>query len=312
MIVNISYVEVPLNMQGVSDDGKHIDLIKFHNCKLKDNMWATKDGYKNIDIEFEKLIDLVKSDYRQISPFVFKDGKKISENWDNSKQDLIVFDIDDGLSITEAKEQFKSYKYLLATTKSHQVEKKGLKCDRFRIIIPAKNIPKGDAYFDMMRILEDRFEFIDKQVNTKTGAFLGNFDCEYFYNDGMIFDCSPILKMVESNEEAIPRQSSINIPTKQNYSNSKDLPIQEIKSRLTREIVADIVSSCGYDVNRKFMFKYRQSERTPSASISPELLIKDFGGDLSTDVIGFIQEVKAVDFKTAVEIAGGFVNVSVV
>jgi hypothetical protein len=311
MKVNISVLEVSLEFQGVSTDGKNLDLDKFHNSKLKERMYITAEPlYKNMDIEFDKLIDIVKSDYRQYSPFVFQYGIKKSDNWKNDNQNVIVFDVDDGLSVEDAKVQFKDYEYLIATTKSHQLEKKGLKCDRFRIILPAKNIPKGDKYFDMMRILEDRFEFIDKQVNTKTGAFLGSFNCEYSYNKGMIFDCSPILKMIKQKEVINTHKSSISIPTTQNYNKSEDLPIQDIKSRLTREIVADIVSSCGFEVNRKFMFKYRQNEKTPSASISPELLIKDFGSELSTDVIGFVMEVNGIDFKTAVVIVAGFVNVS--
>ena len=300
-LINISVLEMPLDYQ----------MKNFDNCKLSKNMFLTAEPlYKNIDIEFEKLIDIVNSDYRQYSPFEFINNTKKSENWNNEKQNIIIFDIDDGLSIDDAKAQFKDYEYLIATTKSHQVEKKGLKCDRFRIILLAKNIPIGDKYFDMMRVLEDRFEFIDKQVNTKTGAFLGSFNCEYSYNKGMIFDCSPILKMIKPKEVINTHKSSISISTTQNYNKSEDLPIQDIKSRLTREIVADIVSSCGFEVNRKFMFKYRQNEKTPSASISPELLIKDFGSELSTDVIGFVMEVNGIDFKTAVVIVAGFVNVS--
>jgi len=310
MKINISVLKVPLEYQGISKDGKILDVDKFNNCKLKDSMFLTAEPlYKNIDIEFEKLIDIVNSDYRQYSPFVFNSGTKKSENWDNSKQNIIIFDIDDGLSIEEAKQQFKAYEYLIATTKSHQKDKKGIICDRFRIIIPAKNIPLGEHYFDMMRILEDRFTFIDKQVNTKTGAFLGSFGCEYFYNSGMIFDCSPILRMVKPKEDVAPRRNNINIPTNDKAYQNEDLPIQDIKNRLTRDIVASIVSDCGYEVNRKYMFKYRENEKTPSASISPELLIKDFGSDLCTDVIGFVQIVSNVDFKTSVSIVAKYVGI---
>ncbi len=302
MKINISVLEVSLEFQ----------MKKWEDSKLKDNMYLTAEPlYKNIDIEFEKLIDIVNSDYRQYSPFMFNGGTKKSENWDNSNQNIIIFDIDDGLSIEEAKQHFKVYEYLIATTKSNQKDKKGIICDRFRIIIPAKNIPLGEQYFDMMRILEDRFTFIDKQVNTKTGAFLGSFGCEHFYNKGMIFDCNPILKMIEVKKETVPQKTNFKAPISHNINIGNDLPIQDIKNRLTRETVADIVSSCGYEVNRKFMFKYRHNEKTPSASISPDLLIKDFGSDLSTDVIGFVQEANNVDFKTAVSIVAGYVGVTI-
>lgn len=50
---------------------------------------------------------------------------------------IAIFDIDQGMSLTDAKETAKGYKSLIVTTKSHQVSKgdKGA-CDRFRVLIP--------------------------------------------------------------------------------------------------------------------------------------------------------------------------------
>ena len=153
-MINLSYLEVPSELG---------------NVKLKNAMYITAQPlYKNIKIAFDKLHQIVKSDYRQYTPFIFNNGKKISENWDNSSQDLLILDIDDGLSIAEAKNKFKRYAYLLCTTKSHQREKKGIICDRFRLILKAKNIPNGDEYFKRIRNLEKLYPFIDVQVNTKT------------------------------------------------------------------------------------------------------------------------------------------------
>lgn len=293
--VNLSYLEVPMN------EG---------DKKLKDNMHITAlPLYQNRELEFNKLHRMFKSDYRQISPFKYLLGKKISDQWNNERQNLIILDVDEGLSISEAKEKFKMYQYFIYTTKSHQVEKKGKKCDRFRVVLVSDNIPRGEAYFEFTKELEKYFTFIDKQVNNKTGAFLGNFNCEYWYNDGKMFDCSLFMKMA-----AYRKQSEIKKPApKQNIVIKSDLPLDEIKNRLNRETVADIISSLGYDVNRKFMFKYRQDERTASASIKDGTnpLIKDWGADLETDAIGFIQIVKQRSFKEAVDYAGSFVNVQV-
>jgi hypothetical protein len=291
VIINISYLNTPL-------DGD--------NLKLNENMWLTaKPYYKNRDIEFSKLHRIVSSDYRQYSPFLFKDGTKKSENWNNEKQNILILDVDDGLTIEKAKETFKGFKYFICTTKSHQKEKKGIVCDRFRIILPIINNPIGDDYFLYMRNLEKMFSFIDVQVNTKTGAFLGFSKCKYWYGDGNMFDMD-ILKPIKKAE--ILKQNNFKTPI--SYEN--DLPIEDIKNRLTRECVADIVQSLGYEVNAKFMFKYRENENTPSASIKQGLnpLIKDFGSDLECDAIGFVQQVKQCDFKTAVEYVGSFVNVS--
>lgn len=311
MLVNLSYLEVPIDYQ----------MQNWDNSKLKDNMWMSANPlYKNLNIEFSKLIDIVKSDYRQYSPFIFKNNTKKGENWSNEKQNILILDVDDGLTIQEAMSKFKDFTYLIATTKSHQVDKKGLKCDRFRIILPAINIPKGEEYFKFTNALEKEYPFIDKQVNTKTGAFLGCFDSEYFYNYANTYNCNPLMVKSEKLQEVEELFNKSNINSQQNNRNlplndfkskGEDLPIQEIKSRLTREIVADIISSCGFEVNRKFMFKYRENERTPSASISPDCLIKDFGSELCTDAIGFIQEVKSVDFPTAVQEVAKYVNVQI-
>jgi len=303
----INYLEVPLDYQ----------LEKWENSKLKDNMFLTAEPlYQTKEIEFTELHNLIKSDYRQYTPFEFMGGKKRSENWSNENQNLLILDVDDGLTIAEAKDMFKEYKYLIATTKSHQVEKKGLKCDRFRVIIPSLNIPRGSEYFEFTKILENKYPFIDTQVNTKTGAFLGSADCEYWYNNGKDFNCRELIDIQRKIDKATFKQTQANTSkAKQKVSKpqatySNEIDTQAIKSRLTRETVADIVSSCGFEVNRKFMFKYRPDERTPSASISPDLLIKDFGSDLSTDSIGFVQETKQMNFKDACEYVGSYVGIT--
>jgi hypothetical protein len=296
--MKISYTEVSLEDQGVK--GKHLDLKKWNSSKLKDNMWLSKENWRVKEIEFSKLIDLVKSDYRQVSPFTFANGIKTTENWSNKDQECIILDIDDGLTIHEAKNLFADLEYLIYTTKSHQVDKKGLVCDRFRMIFPAINIPIGDDYFKFTKVLEERLPFIDKQVNTKTGAFLGNFDCEYFYNDGKKFDCK-IYTDIHSVSLVEPAQKIV-LPPVQRRKSKELVDVEAIKLLLTREKVADIISSLGFPVDRKFMFKMRADERSASASISPDLLVKDFGSDFSSDIFGFVMETQGVSFPEAIEV----------
>lgn len=288
MKCNLSYIQVPHDI----------------DSKMKDAMWITAEPlYKKESIEFSKLFRMFQSDYRQISPFDFMNNTKLGENWDNSRQNIVIFDIDDGLSIEDAKKRFERYSYFIYTTKSHQKDKKGLTCDRYRIVIPAKNIPVGDDYFEYMRTIEVIYPFIDKQVNTKTGAFLGNADCEYWYNEGEEFDFDNF-KPVSKASKPLSRQY-------QQVTPNHDLPIEQIKHSLDQETVSQIVESCGFEVNRNFKFKYRAEERTPSASISREGYIKDFGSDLGTDAIGFVQEVKQLSFMDAVAYVASFVNIKV-
>ena len=289
-MINLSYLEVPLykNKRSIM-------------TKLKDAMFYTAEPlYKSIQIEFNKLHEIVNSDYRQYSPFNFTDGKKISDNWNNDNQNIIILDIDDNISIDEAKYIFQDYKYFICTTKSHQIEKQGKVCDRFRVILQSEDIPKGDKYFEFTEMLEKKYPFIDKQVNTKTGAFLGHHGCTWWYQDGKLFECTPLLNMAQKIEK-LKRFKQVEI---KQYED--DGEVEKIKAGLTRERVADIVSSCGFDVNRQFKFKYRE-ERTPSASIRQDGYIKDFGGDLATDAIGFIQEAKGLSFKDAINYVRNFV-----
>ena len=271
--------------------------------KLKDAMWITAEPlYKQVQVEFENLNRMFMSDFRQISPFDYYSGIKKQENWRNENQNLIILDIDSGLSIEDAKKEFGQYTYFMYTTKSHQVDKKGVTCDRYRIVLPAVSIPTGDVYFEYMRTLEAVYPFIDTQVNNKTGAFLGNADGEYWYNNGELFSLAnfrPITK--------------VSAPVSKQYRQVEprhDLPIDQIKQSLDQETVSQIVESCGFEVNRNFKFKFRADERTPSASISKDGLVKDFGSDLSTDIIGFVQETKGLDFKDAVGYVASFINIS--
>ena len=63
----------------------------------------------------------------------FKNGKRTNKMAIGAS--AIILDIDDGLTIKQGIELFSSYKSLIVTTKSHQVEKKGLIADRFRVIL---------------------------------------------------------------------------------------------------------------------------------------------------------------------------------
>jgi len=75
-------------------------------------------------------------------------------------QNMIAWDIDEGMSIPEMEAILAPYQYLLYTTKSHQKEKNGIICDRFRVIIPTKTTyyvnpeeHKG-LYENLARVLE--------------------------------------------------------------------------------------------------------------------------------------------------------------
>lgn len=70
------------------------------------------------------------------SPCVWRDGKRKKENFISAH--FLVLDFDDvgDETMDELNHSLQDHKRIIATTKSHQIEKKGVVCDRFRLILP--------------------------------------------------------------------------------------------------------------------------------------------------------------------------------
>lgn len=134
-----------------------------------------------VGVEFNQLHTITET--RNYSPFTFNDGKR---NQVNSKtHNLICFDIDDTLELEKAIDLCSNFKSLIVTTKSHQLDKKGLICDRFRIIIPIdKEVPKEQFksfYIDLSKYLT-LDSVIDKACNDSSRYFYPNANQEVFYS----------------------------------------------------------------------------------------------------------------------------------
>ena len=91
--------------------------------------------YNPIEVEFKKIPEITVKHY--YSPFVFKDNTRNSKNFVSAN--VLILDIDEGLSIEQAKAMLDGYRSLIVTTMSHQkTEKNGNKIeagDRFRILL---------------------------------------------------------------------------------------------------------------------------------------------------------------------------------
>jgi len=265
---------------------------------IVDNYTKTLKGWRSKDVEWKNMYKVVCNSSIQYSPYSWKNGVKKSKQFDNSRQNILVLDIDDGLTINEVQSMFSKYKYLLATTKSHMIEKKGVICQRFRLLLPAINIPRdADVYF---RALEIMFPFNDKQTLTKTGAFLGYDKAIYIYNDGDIID---LHKGSLIAEEQL-KMERVDKKAKEIDSDLLDVrggsSIQDIKKELNQEIVLDIVESLGYDVcfNK---FKLREDENTHSCKVYNEGNMKDFGGDFVGDVFDLLYQHHGMNFKDSIQ-----------
>jgi hypothetical protein len=67
------------------------------------------------------------------APGVFSNRRRLIANL--SRIELLVLDIDSGCSLHDAREKFKEYKHIIATSRNHQKEKNGVVCDRFRVVL---------------------------------------------------------------------------------------------------------------------------------------------------------------------------------
>lgn len=284
MTVNISYLKLTDN--------------------IIDNYTKTKKNWLNKDVEWNKLCNVLSNSKVQFSPYKFRNGVKTDTNWNNDSQDMLVFDIDSDLSIVEAQKMFNRYKYLIGTTKSHQKAKKGLTCDRYRLCLPAINIPRDkEVYFRTIGLL---VPFNDCQTEIGTGAFLGNDDAIIIYNDGKLIDChnASILAAQQLKDERVEK-IVIDKDLVPNYGGSNK--IEDIKEELTFEVVCDVLESVGYTmIGNKF--KLREDERTNSATVNyKNLMINDYGSDYFGDIFDVLVEYQEMNFGDAIRYVKNYV-----
>lgn len=91
------------------------------------------------------------------SPSVFFDGIRGENSFAFS--DFMALDFDDGQTIAEIQRAFEDSAYLIATTRSHLKEKKGVVAERFRLVVPwEERIRDLPTYRASIGSYIDRFE----------------------------------------------------------------------------------------------------------------------------------------------------------
>ena len=127
------------------------------------------------------------------------------------EQNLFIIDIDNDLTLEDAKNLFSGMTYLIATTRTHQKEKKGIICDRFRIILPTMSTfhlspaVYSDMYMNVINSLG--IEEADTQCRNASRWYYGNPNGEYWYNEGELLDIRTFIPDSSEHKEA---SSSVN------------------------------------------------------------------------------------------------------
>ena len=283
----------------------NLSFIKLKG-NVKDNYLDSLKGFRNKDVNWDDLHKVLGNSKIQFSPYMFRNGCKTGVNCIRDKQDMVVLDIDDGLSIYKFQKMFSQYKYILGSTKSHQRTKKGLICDRFRVILPAINIPSdNDIYFRTMELL---FPFSDGQVLTKTAAFLGNDEAIIIKNDGKKLDMFKVSELASQQieQEKLEREAKKIDPDL--LSNGYGFSVEMVKEQITREVVIDVLESIGVEFNSIGKCRLREDENTFSAKVYESGYVKDYGSDdMSGDVFHILMELEGMTFIEAVKYVRNYI-----
>ncbi len=94
------------------------------------------------------------------APGVFKTNYRNLTNFEST--DVLALDIDKGCTLEEAQKLFADYECVIATTRSHQKEKNGVTCDRFRVVLKLEYpITNANTYTSTYLSVAVLFPFVD-------------------------------------------------------------------------------------------------------------------------------------------------------
>lgn len=105
-----------------------------------------------------------------ISPGVFKDNYRNLENFMHA--DFIGLDIDEGMTLEQAKDAFSGYIHAILPTRNHQKKKNGKICDRFRVFLQLENrIENEKDFYETWFELDKKFNSLDSAAKDPSRQF---------------------------------------------------------------------------------------------------------------------------------------------
>lgn len=283
-----------------------MSIVNISFKKLKgnvvDNYSLTLKNWNNKDIEFNNLHKLLGNSKIQFSNLMWDKGIKKPKFLQTEKIDCIILDIDDGMSIKQFQDMFKKYKYVIGTTKSHQQEKKGLICDRFRAVIKTINLSANKDV--LLRSIELVAPFTDKQTLTESASYLGNDNAIIIYNDGMLLDMYKATELAKKQlkdeyVEKIVVDKDL-IPT---YSGG--MSFKDAKEEVDYAVTIEILESLGVEiVGNKCKIR---DERSHSCKIYSSGYMKDYGGEFKGDIFQYLMDYENMDFRDSIRYVQQFI-----
>lgn len=174
------------------------------------SMDIARDYYSNDSITWKDFHKVMQKDGVCYSAHTFKDGHRTNDNAIEGFE-LLMLDVDSGTPLDIAKLLLDNYTYLIATTRSHNKEKKGVVCDRYRIILPMKNrleLSKEQYSKFMTNLMEDMPIELDACTKDIGRMFYGA-SGEYWYNEGELFDADKYIPNTQEEEQYIKQGKTL-------------------------------------------------------------------------------------------------------
>lgn len=161
--------------------------------------WAY--NYAAEQVPFDQLHVLTQSSGMHWANHAFKNGHRAEENV-LAGFNMVVIDVDGGISIDAVHDLLKEYKFMTYTTKRHQVDDHG---DRFRLILPINYVLEMDSedYKEFMVNITNWLPFkTDESANQRARKWETFDGGTYHYNaDGEILDALKFIPKTTKNEQ---------------------------------------------------------------------------------------------------------------
>lgn len=127
---------------------------------------------------------------------------------------VVVLDVDGEIPLSDMMHCLQDYKYIIHTTKRHQVpDETGQRKDRYRVILPSSYELKfsTEEYKQFMENLASwlPFDGLDEGTFQPSRKWATTHNCQVFTNEGKLLDVLPFIPRTSRNEEYVKTNVSL-------------------------------------------------------------------------------------------------------
>ena len=230
------------------------------------------DGYEGERAPWDKLDILFKYPNHNWCNHWFNDQHRITEKA-QPKFNMVVVDVDEGISIESAMELLKDYKFIIYSTKRSTVQN-----NRFRIIIPLEYILELDSedYKEFMnnvlKWLPFKSDEAANQIAKKWEAFDG---ARVEINDGKLLDPFPFIPKTSRNEQYLKSYQKIESLDNLERGFAQRMQVGDRNNQMLKSALCLKDSGLSYDEVEKRVLWFNKQLKSPltEAEIKSSILV---------------------------------------